>query len=75
MNKLPDGSAFFTAVIYSERPAGLVNKLKYTKHATARNWLLLWRNYRSALILSRMPDQGPPMSHLKALRWSWGVLP
>ena len=76
MHVLPDGSSFFVGTFYSERPPGLVNWFKYTRSpCRARGWLLLWRNYRTAYTLSRTPDQGPPMSHWKSLRWSVSVHP
>lgn len=74
MHRLPDGSGFFVMSVGGPRPAGLIGWLKYTENATARRWLLLWRNYRTARVLSRQPDQGPAMSHWKALRWSWGSM-
>ena len=70
ITELSDGSGFFTATIGGPRPGGLVNLLKYTDKATARTWLLLYRNYRSAVECSKLPEQGPPMTHLQALKWA-----
>jgi hypothetical protein len=73
MYELPDGSGFFTATIYSERPPGFIMWLKARPNGTCRRWLLLWRNYRTARVLSRLPEQGPPMSHWHAARWAFAV--
>ena len=75
MYELPDGSGFFTATFGGPRDPGLIARLKYTKINIARPWLLFWRNYRSARILSRLPDQGPPMGHWRSLRYAFAVMP
>ena len=74
MHRLPDGSGFFVADIGPRLP-GFIAWLKARPNGSARRWLLLWRNYRTAYTLSRQPDQGPPMSHWRAFRWSLSVLP
>ncbi|MCC2649903.1 MAG: hypothetical protein K0R61_15 [Microvirga sp.] len=69
MHRLPDGSGFFTATIYSERSAGFVNWLKYTKKAHARRHLFVWRMYCCA-----RQDWGPKhpkMPPIKALIAAW----
>lgn len=69
MHRLPDGSGFFVGSV-GPRDAGFVNWLKYHRKGYARRWLYFWRNYRSALVISRYPGQGPPMGHWRALRYS-----
>jgi hypothetical protein len=70
--ELPDGSGFFVAEI-GDRPLGLINRLKYNENGFARRWLYFARNYRTARVLSREPDQGPPMSIRRSLWWAWSV--
>lgn len=72
MHKLPDGSGFFVMEI-GPRPRGFVMWLRARPNGSCRRWLYFWRNYRTARVLSRQPDQGPPMSHWRALSWAWAV--
>lgn len=74
MQRLPDGSAFFIATVGGPRPKGFIAMLKYTKKSThARKWLYLWRNFITAYTFSRLPEQGPPMSIWKSIRWAMSV--
>lgn len=72
MHRLPDGSGYFIGAIGPREP-GFVNRLKYRRVGSARPWLYLWRNYRSALEISRWPGQGPPLGHWAALRYAWSI--
>jgi len=72
--RLPDGSGFFIGVV-GPRDPGFLNWIKYRKQGCARGWLMIWRNYRSAREISRLPGQGPPMSHYRSFRYSLMVMP
>ena len=75
---LPDGSGFFVAEVGAPRPPGIVGWLKYSQNergAWARGWLYLWRNYRDGRVISRLPGQGPALSHWKAFRYAMSVNP
>jgi hypothetical protein len=74
MHRLPDGSGFFVGTV-GPRDPGILNWVKYRKHGSARPWLLFYRNARSAHRISRMADQGPPMTVWRCISWSWRVLP
>jgi hypothetical protein len=70
MHQLPDGSGFFIGTVGGPRDPGLLPWLKYTPNNRARRWLFVWRMYRTARWLSRLPGQGPPLGHWRALRYA-----
>lgn len=69
MYELPDGSGFFVATVGPREP-GFVNWLKYNKNGSARLYLFRWRMFWSTLELSRLPDQGPPMTYWQAFTYA-----
>ncbi len=72
MHVLPDGSGFFVGTVGLREP-GLINRIKYHKKGYARLWLFRYRMYRDALVMSRWPDQGPPMSRMQAFRYAMSL--
>jgi|HubBroStandDraft_1064217.scaffolds.fasta_scaffold282357_2 hypothetical protein len=75
MYEIPDGSGFFVAEVPISRAHGLLMFLKAEPNGTCRPWLFLWRMFRDARVISRLPDQGPPMGYWSCLRYAWSVKP
>lgn len=66
MNRLPDGSGFFTGLV-GERESGFMNWLKYRKHGQARLYVFLWRMQRDYYTFSRQLGLGPPLNRIQAI--------
>lgn len=64
---------FFIGEVGARDP-GFINRLKYLPCGQTRLWLFFWRMQGSTYRISRMPEQGPPMSRWQVLRYTLMII-